>query len=621
MADATVDAANADRPAGALPAGSAPAGVRETGTDPSQRRTVHAVLAAAGTAVVLATAFLAAPPMGTDLAAQVARARFASRQGAVPIDLSWYGGVNQFGYSLFAGALGALVGVRVLGAVSAVIWAAAFGYLLARSGARRPVAGAVAGAVLAIGNLVSGRTTFALGTALGLLALCAIVAPRPGRAARLVLAGVLAALATWASPVSGLFTGLAGGAVLLAGLRPRPGLRQGPGPGLRQGPGPGLRQGPGPGLGQGPGPGLRRWFPAGVPAAGLVLTVVPLVALAPVTLAGDGGAQPFTAKSMLISLVACVVVFLAVPARFRTVRIGAALTAVLLLGAFVVPTPIGSNALRLPMLFAVPVVVALTPLSLPWLAALVAALVWWQPPVVTSDLGRAGSVQSRAGYFRPLLAELSRRAPVGRVEVVPLRDHWESAYVAPAVPLARGWLRQVDTDRNGLFYREPLRSVDYGQWLRDNAVSYVALAPGAIPDRYARPEAALVAAGQPYLHEVWHDATWHLYAVSAPQPLVSAPAILVGSSAGRVVLTVPAAGTPATGPSGTMITVRVRWSRWLSVAGPAGGGTRGACLSRGPDGWTVLSTGSPGRYVLSSDIRAGLGLRSSQGCAAGGQRW
>ncbi|MEU8190105.1 hypothetical protein AB0C00_22835, partial [Micromonospora carbonacea] len=75
---------------------------------------------AAGAAVLLAGAYLIAPPMGTDLAAQVARAGFADRHGATPVDLGWYGGVDQFGYSLFTARLAAWVGPRPLGAAAAV---------------------------------------------------------------------------------------------------------------------------------------------------------------------------------------------------------------------------------------------------------------------------------------------------------------------------------------------------------------------------------------------------------------------------------------------------------------------------------------------------------------------
>ncbi|MEV4810875.1 hypothetical protein [Micromonospora avicenniae] len=511
------------------------------------RRTLLGTLVAA---LVLAGAFLLAPPMGTDLSAQVARATFAGRNGLAPLDFSWYGGDGQFGYSLYSQFLGAAVGVRLVGAFAAVASAVALAWLLLRGRARRPLLGGVFGAAVLVGNLASGRITFAVGLAFGLLALCAVHITRPPRWARLLLAAVLAALATWGSPVAGLFLGLAGGALLLTDI-----WRGGRSP--------------------------RR-----PRAESLVLCLVPVAAVAPMALLfGNGGTQPFSAESMRINVALAVVVLALVPVR--ALRVGAALTALLLVAAYHLPSPIGSNALRLPMLFVLPLVAAFVPIGARRLAALLAVLVWWQSPVVTSDLTRMGSAPAYRAFHQPLLDELGRRAPVGRVEVVPLRDHWESAYVAEAVPLARGWERQVDVERNALFYGPGPDAAGYGDWLRRNAVSFVAVAPDAAPDRYAQAEAALVLAGQPYLREVARPGRWRLYEVIEPAPLVSAPATLVGSTPAGVRFTVDAAGD---------VLLRVRWSRWLSL--DAGEG----CLASGPDGWTTVRARTPGAYGVTSSL-------------------
>ncbi|GII21939.1 hypothetical protein [Planosporangium mesophilum] len=510
------------------------------------------VKAAAGLiAFVLSVGYLLAPPMGTDLSAQVARTGFFARNGSVPVDFGWYGGESQFGYSLLTAPLGSVLGVRLLGVLAAVVSAVAFAHLLSRRHAHRPLLGAVLGAVVLVANLVSGRTTFAVGTAFGMLALCAVAASWPVRPVRLVLAALLAALATWASPVAGLFAGLAGGALLLAGLIRRDREQY-------------------------------RWYPES-----LVLCLAPVAALLPMALLfGNGGVQPFTAESMRINVALAAATFVIVPARHRAVRYGAVLTVLLLLAAFYLPSPIGSNALRLPMLFALPVVAAFATVEPRWLAAACAGLVWWQPPVILDDLGRAGSAETRAAFYRPLTDELARRAPIGRVEVVPLRDHWETAYVAAAVPLARGWERQADVERNPLFYRNTLSSDGYAAWLRRNAVSYVALAPESVPDTYGRQEAALVATVPPYLREVWRDRTWRLYAVVDPGPFVSG-ARLVESSGAGVTLVADAPGD---------VVVRVRWSRWSSLDGPAG------CLAPRPDEWTTVRVTRPGRYRLASSL-------------------
>ena len=49
---------------------------------------------------------------------------------------------------------------------------------------------------------------------------------------------------------------------------------------------------------------------------------------------------------------------------------------------------------------------------------------------------------------------LEPRAAAGpfRVEIPFTANHWEARWVAPAVPLARGWERQLDGKRNPLFY-------------------------------------------------------------------------------------------------------------------------------------------------------------------------
>lgn len=512
-----------------------------------------------GLSVLLAAAFLLAPAMGTDLAAQQARAGFFAGHGWAPVDFGWYGGVTQFGYSLFTAALGSLIGMKLLGALSAVGAAVAFHGLLRAVRVPRPALGGLLGAVVFASNLVSGRITFAVGLALCLVALWAAVVGR--RPWSWVAAAGLGGLGTWASPVAGLFAGLAGAAWLLSGAMP---IR---GAGRRIS----LN------IGKNRDGAEGRWV------EGLALCLGPAVALAPMALLfGNGGVQPFTAASMRIHVALAVLVVLVVPRRFPAVRIGAGLTGFLLVAAFLVDSPIGSNALRLPMLFTIPVVAALAELSGTRLALLLAAVFWWQPFVVTSDLGRVGSAESAASFYQPLVDQLAARRP-GRVEVVPLRDHWEAAYVADAAPLARGWERQVDTDRNALFYADELTDDDYLAWLRDNAVSYVAVAPDSVPDRYARTEKAVV---ERVLTEVWHDDTWRLYAVAGAQPLVAPPGELVRSDRGGVTLRMAAAGETL---------VRVRWSRWLSAGD--------ACLREGPDGWTLLRAGEPGEYRLTSSLK------------------
>ena len=104
-----------------------------------------------------------------------------------------------------------------------------------------------------------------------------------------------------------------------------------------------------------------------------------------------------------------------------------------------------------------------------------------------------------------------------------------------------------------------------------------------------RREGELIRTGVDYLAPVWRNAYWTLYSV-AGQPSIVDGATLVSSTGAAVTLDAPAPGD---------VTVRVRWSGWLRVRGPAG-----ARLRAGPAGWTTLRAPSAGRYTVTS-----VGLR------------
>lgn len=525
----------------------------------------RALLVTSGVAVALAVAYLLAPPLGTDLSAQVARADFFAEHGFAPVDFRWYGGVSPLGYSLVSPALmaglgGGLLGAKLAGALAAVLSAVAFALLVLRTGGRRPVLAGVLGAVGFAGNLVSGRTTFAIGVAFGLLALVVLTLP-PGKRwrrrwwLRAVGAVAASALAAASSPVAGLFAGLAGVALLL----PRR---------------------------------FRSWD--GVLLA--VGAVVPMAGMA--VLFGSGGWMNISRTDTIHATVTSFAVAVLVPRP--AVRAGAALSALGVLLAFAVHTPVGLNATRLATMFALPVLAGYADLSwLPrprrigplgrraWAGAgllvLLGLVVWWQPPLLRGDLADAGNPTAASDYFRPLRAELARRAPVGRVEVVPTRDYWEAAYAADAVPLARGWLRQADLAHHPLFFDGSLDARRYHAWLADNGVSYVALANAEL-SWVGRAEAALIRGGLPYLTPVWRDRDWVLYQVTG-SPSVVDGARLVSATSGGITL-------ETSGPGEVL--VRVRWSRWLIASGT------GARLIRSPDGWTLLRVDRAGRYEVTT---------------------
>lgn len=537
----------------------------------AEQSALRSVAAVVGASLVAAAAFLLAPPMGIDLAAQTAHADFWGRHGAAAVNFGWYGGVSQYGYSLLTPAPmawlgGGTDGARVLGALAAVVASVALTLLLLRTRARRPLAAGLLGAFGIFGNIVSGRITFTVGLVFGLASLLALTCAQPWQ--RRAGGMAAAALAAAASPVAGLFVGLAGTALTLAaGWRPveRPGLV-------------GRRI-----------DGLLVAVGAGVPTIGMG------------ALFGPGGPMNVINSDTLRSFTVSLLVAALVPGR--AIRIGALLSAAGVLAASILTTPVGLNAGRLSATFALATIAgyAVVPsrirlsedltrpvVRLAALAVVLAGVALWQHPVAVTDLRRAGNPTSSPAYFRPLLDELARREPVGRIEVVPTFNYWEAAYVPGTVPLARGWLRQADTDRNPLFFEGRLAAARYESWLRDNGVSLVALADAPAASA-GRQEAKLIRSRPSYLRKVWRGGAWTLYEVAGTPSLVTG-ATFVSSTDGGVIVDVTSPGD---------VLVRVRWSRWLTVSGPAG------CVAPTPEGWTTLRTGAPGRYALTGSLSPG----------------
>jgi hypothetical protein len=508
---------------------------------------VRIVVAATGFALLLGGAYLLLPLAGTDLSAQVARAHFTKVYGSQPIDFRWYSGAQQYGYSLFSTWLMAVIGTRGVGAISAVVSSSAFALLLVRTRVPRPLLGALIAPVCFVSNLVSGRVTFALGVMFGLLGLaCLTLTDRP----RLHLAGTAAGafLSSAASPVAGLFSGLAGAALFLTGRRRE---------------------------------GLATCLAAAVPI-GLLSTVF-----------GEGGWMNFNQIDMLKAVGLSLAAVALVPSRYRAVRVGAALSALGVLLSYFVHTPVGSNSTRLAIMFGIPVVAATVRISSPRaLSATLVVLTAWQPPLIVADLFDAGSLAAHRPYYAPLLAELERREPIGRVEVPPTRDYWEAVYVADTVPIARGWMRQVDIERNPLFFDGSLNAVTYQKWLYDNGVEYVAL-PDEELSWVGEGEAALIRTGLPYLRPVWHSTHWTLYEVLGAHTVVEAPGRLIDSTATGVTLQVSQPGE---------VLVRVRYTHWLTVEGPD------ACIR--PDGrWSRLVAAQPGIYHIGSRLHVSQSSR------------
>ncbi|MEA2149449.1 MAG: hypothetical protein QOD69_1279 [Solirubrobacteraceae bacterium] len=496
----------------------------------SRRVLLHPVaLAALG-----ALAYLLAHPASADLAAQEYRAGLVRRAGLALWDNGWYAGHHTPAYSVLFPPLGAALGVRPAGALAAVAATALFAALARRRWEPGPAYAAASWFALAtVATLMTGRMTFLLGAAVGLGALLALGAGRP------VAAAALAVLTTLASPVAALFLALA---VVAWGLAAP-----------------------------------ERRVTAALVAAAALAPAAALAALFP-----EGGSEPFVASAFWPALAAIALVGALLPARERALRIGACLYALACIAAFAVATPLGGNVSRLGALVAGPVVLgALAGRRRPALLVAVALpLAYWQLYPAVRDVARAaGDPSVAAAYHAPLVRFLERRPGTFRVEIPFTENHWEAARVAPHIPLARGWERQLDRRYGALFYDGSLRAASYRAWLDEHAVAYVAL-PDVALDYAGRDEARLVARGLPYLRPVWHDAHWRVFAVRDPAPLVQ------GRARGPIELTGDGFTLRAR-RSGTAL-VRVRATRWWRVTAGRG------CVARGPGGMTTLRVLAPG---------------------------
>ncbi|HEY0889426.1 MAG TPA: MFS transporter [Nocardioides sp.] len=526
---------------------------------------------------------------GGDIAAQDAWAEFARAHPGSAYNLAWYGGMHPVSYSIVSPYVMALLGVRTTMIVAGTVSAALLALLLVRSKAvPRPLLPSLAGAVALLGNAVSGRVTFGLGMLFGLAAL-AVVFSWPShwrtdelrrRLPRGALAAAFAGLATAGSPVAGLFLGIVAAGLWL---------------------------------------GRRR-------AAAYALGVPPVaVVLISTWLFPFSGEQPIGWASVILPLLMGVLVLVLVPRGWTAVRLGTLVYLIAVLAAWLLPSPIGTNVTRMGLLFGGVLLVAAAVTGVrrslrPLLALALVMSLCWQVGVAARDvLTTAPDAAWSADTGRVVRALQERHARLGRVEVVPTRSHREAAALAPYVNLARGWNRQADAERHPLFYdpEVPLTADSYRAWLDRWAVRFVVLAPGT-PDAAAVEEAALVAAGLPYLREVWSHEEWRIYEVAEPTALVSAPAQLVKFDEAELVLFVV---RPAT------IRTRIPTSPWLTLvdaerepipppvsAAENVNGCLSVELDPGPPAqeWVVLHAPRAGLYR----IAAPYGLRRGTTCPA-----
>jgi hypothetical protein len=486
--------------------------------------------------IALAALYVITSPRTPDLAAHLFRSELFGREGFTIWNGQWYGGHHTPAYSVLSPPLGWLLTPQIMGALAAIGTTACFTELArCHWGAHAARWGTLWFGVGSATLLFTNRLPFALGVAFGIAAVLALQRRRRGLA---VLLGILSPLG---SPVAGLFLAMGGLAHTLAAR----------------------------------GDGARRQRVDGLAlaAAGFVPPVLLTVAFP------EGGYAPFPFSAYLpipLFAVACLALL---PRRERTLRIAVALYAVGSTIALLIPTAMGGNAVRLGALVGGPLLACA--LVGRWRAPVVplviglGALAFWQWSPAARDIYKAATDPvAKASYFDPLREYLDLLPDQARVEIPFTLGHWEGAEVGSEAPLARGWLRQLDTGRHPIFYGDGLNELTYASWLSENAVRYVAL-PDAKPDASSYRERALIERGLPYLKQRAQFEHWRVFEVTLPAPMVisqgGANITLEQLGSDEVLLRVTEPGEAV---------VRVRWTPyWLA---------KGGCVEREGE-WTRVT--------------------------------
>ncbi|MFI6859543.1 hypothetical protein ACIBKZ_06485 [Streptomyces sp. NPDC050421] len=486
---------------------------------------------------------------GGDLAAQLAWAGFMARHPGSAYNLSWHGGMHIFNYSVLAPVAMATFGVRTVSVAAGLAGTWTLATLLVRAKVRGTLWSALLAALAVWCNVASGRTTFALGAAFGLLALLALHIPH--RRVATVTCAVLAALSTCTSPVAGAFLAVAGAAYLLD----------------------------------------RQWAKAASLIAPPILLTGAVTLLFPFY-----GEQPMPRDKLWIPLTLCAALWWAAPRGWRLVRYSAVAYAVAVLVTYSLASPMGANVDRLAILTGPPVLLATLLARLPVraprhalphavLAAVLATCTGWMISNTYDDVAASRPLPSWATHTDGVIAALDQlHADRFRVEVVPAHNHREAYLLAPHVNLARGWNRQLDVERGHLFYDGTFSAARYRAWLDRWAVGLIVL-PAGHPDGAGLEEANLVKKPPGWLKPVWRDDGWAIYRLQKPEPLVSAPATVLRTDEASLVVHMPSPGSTI---------VKIAYSPWLNAPG--------ACIER-VGAWTRLTVPEPGDYRLGSAYR------------------
>ena len=348
--------------------------------------------------VGLALYLILVPPV-PDFAAQATRAAIFDRLGSVSWWPGWYGGLELPTYSVIApgimGTLGDLAGgpeqgVAVTGALASAVcmWVA---HQLLR-GSARPRAASIVFAATVLLNLFGGRITFLVGLAAAMLAVLALVRRHPW------LAGLATVVSVLGSPLAGLFTAIVAAAVLLTD------------------------------------PTRRREALVTGAATAASLGTLALLFDNPGVMGSPPGQMFLALLGLALVVIAC---------REPTIRAGAAIIAIGLVGCMLVPNSVGLNLTRMVWLLAATLIVGYGHRPDRHVVALTLLALIFPAVDVTWQLAEADSPAAKEAYYQPLLAQLNQRMYTGdtvgqRVEVVEPATKGGAWHIGESMPVARG---------------------------------------------------------------------------------------------------------------------------------------------------------------------------------------
>ncbi len=508
--------------------------------------------AAAAAGLAAALAWLGPP--GTDFAAHAYQRTLFLEHGFTLWNNFWYAGHYSFvTYSLLYYPLAALLGIRLLAVATIALAALAFAVVLWREWGATTRWSSRTFAVVWAGIVLSAAFPFALGFALALLSIWVLQTGGRWRFA------ALAALTLAASPLAFLLL-----LFVLAGvaLARRDALR-------------------------------ANWIAVGgVVAAGLVEFVLWRVF-------PGGGRFPFTGTEFAAGIAFCIAgtVLTWRVETARVLRFFFPVYLAALVAAFVIPSAVGENVVRL-RYAAIPMIVLVFSLRHwrpRWLgvAIVVLAVAWNVTPLAWSYVHGQEDGTASAAAWQPAVGFLrAHLGPAYRVEAVDTSTHSPAVYLAEAgIPMARGWYRQDDFPQNELLY-DKLGVGTYLSWLRGLGVKYVVL-PNALPDYSSRGEARLIERSHTMLRPVFRSRDVTIYRVPGARPMLTGPDAprLAAFDEAKIGVLLHAGGT---------YRLAVRWSPyWRASLG---------CLSKGNDGMLRLTTRHPHFVWLRFHVSAGRAL-------------